>query len=100
VGDPPVLPVALGAGTLNGGSHGPIPYQRRTLDWGPVPAQPKSDRLELTATNLARATLDVPRAGISCSAKIGVTTDGPLQLTLGGCGVVANVPTGTSTVHG
>jgi hypothetical protein len=100
VGDPPVLPVALGAGTLNGGSHGPIPYQRRTLDWGPAPAQPKSDRVELTATNLARATLDVPRAGISCSAKIGVTTDGPLQLTLGGCGVVANVPTGTSTVHG
>ena len=37
VGDPPVLPVALGVGTLDGGSHGPLPYQRRTLDWGPRP---------------------------------------------------------------
>ncbi len=99
-GDPPVLPVALSAGTLNGGSHGPIPYQRRTLDWGPAPAEAKANRMDLTASNLATATLDLARAGLGCDAKIAVTTDGPLTLTLAGCGVVANVPTGTSTIQG
>jgi hypothetical protein len=98
VGDPPVLPVALGAGTLNGGSHGPIPYQRRTLAWGPAPVQAKSDRIDLSATNVATATLDPARAGVTCNAKIVVTTDGPLKLTVAGCGRVANVPSGTSAV--
>jgi hypothetical protein len=98
VGDPPVLPVALSAGTLNGGSHGPIPYHRRALAWGPAPVQAKANRIDLGATNIATATLDLARAGVTCDAKIVVTTDGPLKLTLGGCGSVANVPSGSSAV--
>jgi pimeloyl-ACP methyl ester carboxylesterase len=85
VGDPPALPVALSAGTLNGGSHGPLPYQRRTLDWGPAPAIPKADQLDVTVTNLSSVTIDAPRAGVSCNPKINLTSDGPTQVLIGGC---------------
>jgi hypothetical protein len=91
VGDPPVLPLALGAGTLNGGSHGPIPYQRRTLAWGPTPATPKADRLDITARNLASVAIDVARARVDCHVDLHVDSDGPLKITLGGCGRTVTV---------
>jgi hypothetical protein len=84
-GDPPPLPVALSAGTLNGGSHGPIPYERRTLDWGPAPPELKADRIDLEATNLSTATIYPKRAGVTCNAQIAITSDGPIQVTLAGC---------------
>jgi hypothetical protein len=85
VGDPPVLPVAVSAGTLNGGSHGPLPYHRRTQAWGPTPSAPKRDEIDLKATNLAAATIDPRRAGVSCRAKLNITSDGPIKVTLAGC---------------
>jgi pimeloyl-ACP methyl ester carboxylesterase len=85
VGDPSLLPVALGAGTLNGGSHGPIPYQHRTLDWGAAPAEPRTDQITLTATNLATATIDVARAHVDCYVNLKVVSDGPLTVALAGC---------------
>jgi hypothetical protein len=53
----PALLVALGAGTLEGSSHGPSPYSSRTLARGPAPCHPKEDRIDVTATNLAKATI-------------------------------------------
>jgi hypothetical protein len=85
VGDPPVLPVAVSAGTLNGGSHGPLPYHRRTLAWGPTPSAPKRDEIDLKATNLAAATIDPRRAGVTCRANVNATSDGPIKVTLAGC---------------
>jgi hypothetical protein len=85
VGDPSAQPVSPSAGTLNGGSHGPLPYHRRTLAWGPAPSAPKADQIDLTATNVATATIDPRRAGVSCDAKVTVNSDGPLKVTLAGC---------------
>lgn len=85
VGDPAVLPVALSAGTLDGGSHGPIPFQRRTLAWGPTPTQASADRLDITARNLATAMVDVARAYVDCNVDLHVDSDGPLNLQLVGC---------------
>ena len=98
VGDAPVLPLALGAGTLNGGSHGPLPYQRRTLDWGPAPAAPIGDALDVTATNVAAATVDVARARIDCNATLHVTSDGPLSLHFTSCPNTVLVGKGVTTV--
>ena len=92
LGDPPPLPVALSAGTLEGGSHGPLPYTRRSLSWGPAPVQPKADRVDITASNLAKATLDPKRAGVSCAAQIVIKSDGPFELTLSGCDRVIATP--------
>ncbi len=84
-GDPPVLPVAVSAGTLDGGSHGPLPYQRRTLDWGPPSPAPIADQLDVTATNLSTVTVDARRARVSCNPKINLTSDGPTQVLVSGC---------------
>ncbi|GAC1327103.1 MAG: hypothetical protein NVSMB17_00710 [Candidatus Dormibacteria bacterium] len=83
--DPPVLSPALGVGTLPGGSHGPIPYQRRTLNWGPGGSAPATDRLDITVTNVAAATIDVARARVDCNVDVRLTSDGPTTVTLAGC---------------
>jgi hypothetical protein len=85
-GDAPVLPLQLSAGTLNGGSHGPLPYTRRTFAWGPAPPETKADVLDVRATNLSAVTIDPGRARVDCNAKVNVTSDGPLVVTLAGCG--------------
>jgi hypothetical protein len=85
-GDPPAEPVQVGYHILYGGSHGPIPYQERTLAWGPAPAQPKADELVINATNISAVTVAPSRAGVTCSAKLSITSDGPLHVTLAGCG--------------
>jgi hypothetical protein len=69
-----------GAGTLNGGSHGPMPYIERSQDWAPAPATPKADRLDVVATNVATATVDAARARLSCAPELNVKSDGPLDL--------------------
>lgn len=84
-GDPPVELVTAGAGMLEGGSHGPIPYSERTLAWGAPPPEPKANELVINATNIGAVTIDAARAGVTCSAKLDVTSDGPLHITLSGC---------------
>ena len=44
-------------------------------------------------------TIDAPRAGLGCDAKLNVTSDGPLKVTIGGCDVVASAARGRSTVR-
>ena len=85
-GDSPVEPVQIGYHLLYGGSHGPIPYQERTIGWGAAPAQPKADELVIDATNLSAVTIDASRAGVTCAAKLAITSDGPLHVTFTGCG--------------
>jgi hypothetical protein len=100
VGDPPVLPPALGAGTLNGGSHGPLPYQRRTFAWGPAPAQARADRLDITARNLSSATVAVARARVDCNVDLHVDSDGPLKVNLVGCGRSVTAAAGRTVSRG
>ena len=82
VGDPPVLSLQRSAGVLNGGAHGPMPYASRTQEWGPAPAVAKADRLVVRHANLAAATVDTKRAGLSCAPALDVDGDGPLALSL------------------
>ncbi|HEY3021437.1 MAG TPA: hypothetical protein VGJ32_14665 [Solirubrobacteraceae bacterium] len=90
--------VKLSGGTLNGGSHGSLPYTRRTLDWAAAAHEATANRLDLTAKNIGAVTIDAPRAGVGCDAQVAVTTDGPLKVTLGGCDIVANVASGKATI--
>jgi pimeloyl-ACP methyl ester carboxylesterase len=80
VGDPQPTGVQQGAGTLDGGAHGPMPFVSRTQDWGPAPREPKRDVLVVHATNVASATIDARRAHLSCHPKLDVQSDGPLNL--------------------
>ena len=80
VGDPKVLGVRQGAGTLDGGSHGPMPYVERSQAWGPAPKAPRTDRLVVHATNVAAATVDARRARLSCAPHVELHSDGPMTL--------------------
>jgi hypothetical protein len=84
-GDPAILPVRLGAGVLQGGSHGPLPYTERILAWGPTPKEQPKNELIVHATNVQAVTIDPARAGVTCRAKLTVVSDGPLTVTLLGC---------------
>jgi hypothetical protein len=66
-------------GVLSGGNHEPAPFTRREQTWE-APAATKADHLVVTATNVATATIDAARAGITCAPAIELKSDGPLDL--------------------
>jgi hypothetical protein len=80
VGDAPVLDIASSQGTLEGGAHGPMPYQRRERRWGDAPGLARTEKLFVQATNIGAATFDGTRARVGCAPKLYVQTDGPLDL--------------------
>ena len=99
VGDQPVLDIATGEGTLNGGDHGPMPFQSRERAWGPAPSKGRTDKLFLKAANIGAATFDGTRARVGCAPKLYVETDGPLDLTVACTPAIARkVPRCTSRV--
>ncbi len=72
-------------GTLSGGNMGDLHYLGFSKSWGPTPPAPRSDTIDVNATNIATAAIDVTRAAVNCSAKLNVTSDGPIAITLVGC---------------
>jgi hypothetical protein len=87
VADAPVSAPHLGAGTLTGGNLPyPLAYTRTYRTWGSAPATTPLDRLDLTLTNVSTVTVDVQRADVDCGVDLHVTTDGPVTVTLAGCG--------------
>ena len=85
-GDPPAQPTQRGAGVLTGANIPPVPYTTQSRDWGAAPAQPVRNALDITASNIASVTIDVQRARVGCDTALVVNTDGPLTVTLAGCG--------------
>jgi hypothetical protein len=86
VADPVAGPTQHGAGALTGGTLPAIAYTSQSRQWGPVPPALQRNRLDIKAQNLSSVTIDPKRARVSCSAELNVTTDGPLTVTLAGCG--------------
>ena len=80
------------AGVLTGGDHAPLPYTAETRDPGPVRSAPRQDRLELTVRNIGAVTVDVAAARVTCRVQLVVDTDGPVTVTLKGCGRTATFP--------
>ncbi len=91
IGDPPVSNRQLGTGTLTGGYLGPLTFARQFKTWGAAPHTAASNRVDVTANNVASASLDVRRAHVNCQATVTIHSDGPLAVALPGCG---------RTVHG
>jgi pimeloyl-ACP methyl ester carboxylesterase len=86
VGDPVASPTIPTAGALPPGNLGVLAYGGTRKTWGPVPAAPIEDQLDIKATNVAAVTIDPHRARVDCGARLNVATDGPLTVTLTGCG--------------
>ena len=81
--------ITLGSGYDHPDVHSALPanpYTREYRHVGPPAPEPASDRLRIAAQNIRSVTIDVARAKVSCGAKLDVKTDGPLSVTLLGCG--------------
>jgi hypothetical protein len=85
VGDPEPSADHTGVGTLTGGYMGPIQYLSFAKTWGAIPSTPVADEIDITATNLATAAIDVARAHVNCNVTLKISSDGPLTVTLPGC---------------
>ncbi|HUE26789.1 MAG TPA: glucodextranase DOMON-like domain-containing protein [Solirubrobacteraceae bacterium] len=86
VGDPTASGVqGPTPGTLSGGNMGNLQYAAFTQTWGSVPSATRADAIDVNATNIATASIDVQRAGVDCNVKLNITTDGPVTVTLPGC---------------
>jgi hypothetical protein len=93
-GDPVASASAPGGGTLTGGHLGPLQFARTSTSWGPTPRIPSLDVINITAKNISTASISVLRAHVDCKVVLHITTDGPLTVTLPGCGRVVHA-TGT-----
>ena len=81
--------IHLGTGYDHPDQHSQIPVNPYTREWrklGPPAPAPASDTLRIVAKNIGTITVDVARAKVTCGAKLAVVTDGPLSVTLLGCG--------------
>jgi hypothetical protein len=85
IGDPAPSVTQVGSGSLTGGTYGSLVFESRAKTWGPAPAAPKADRIDVKATNVASAAINVGRAKVSCSVQLNITSDGPIDIALPGC---------------
>jgi hypothetical protein len=85
-GDRAAGPTKHGAGTLTGGNQQAMPYVEQSKSWGKAPRTPRRNVLHLEAENLSHVVVHTKRARLGCDAKLQVTTDGPLNARLAGCG--------------
>jgi hypothetical protein len=83
--DPVATPTQVGTGQLTGGNLGTIQYMSRAKTWAPPTPAPKADTIDVNATNISKASVAVQRAGVDCSVKLNITTDGPIDIALPGC---------------
>ena len=91
-GDPTPLPTQHGAGALTGGTLPAIAYTSQSRQWGPTPPALVRNRLDIVAKNISALTIDPSRAHITCGAALDVKTDGPVSVTLAGCGRTESFP--------
>ncbi|HEY3241553.1 MAG TPA: hypothetical protein VGL92_18475, partial [Acidimicrobiia bacterium] len=62
------------------------PYTREYRHLGPPSPRAAADTLIIVARNIRTVIIDVQRARVACGAELDVKTDGPLTVTLLGCG--------------
>ena len=91
VGDPMPTPTHFESGELQGTPSaqfpsGLRPYELQSRDWEAVSTIPKENRLDIVATNISEVTIDPKRAHVTCRAEVNVQSDGPITVTLAGCG--------------
>jgi poly(3-hydroxybutyrate) depolymerase len=96
-GDPKPVVQSPSAGTLDGGTHGPMPFVRREQTWTAAPATPVADRLVVHAANVSTAVVDARRARLSCAPQLEITGDVALTIDCGpakpaACAATVRVP--------
>ena len=76
-----------GGGVVTGGSLYPVmPYTEIKQTWEAPPASPRSDAITFVATNVKAVAIDPRRAHVTCGVTLTVKSDGPIAVSLLGCG--------------
>lgn len=88
--DPKPSGVKTGTGVLTGGHLGPLSYTSESQTWGPVKHVASQDSITLHATNVAALSINVARAHVDCHTRLLIKSDGPVAVTLMGCGRVVH----------
>ena len=83
---PTVNAITQDAGALTGGEIPAMAYVSRAQTWAAPAVAPRRNVLVISATNLKAVSIAVARARVSCGVQLEVHTDGPLAVTLLGCG--------------
>jgi hypothetical protein len=72
---------------------GTLLYNSFVQTWGATPSAPRADAIDVSASNIGRAAIDVRRAHVDCRVALhAVSVDGPLTVTLPGCRRVVHLP--------
>jgi hypothetical protein len=100
LGEPVASITQPGVGELTGGNYGPIQFTSRTKTWSAPAHVPKANSIDVTTSNISKASLAVRRAAVTCSAKLNITTDGPIDITLPGCGRTVHADASASPLPG
>jgi hypothetical protein len=74
-----------GTGALTGGNMGPLAYASLIQTWPPPAPAPASDTIDINATNIATASIDVSRAHVDCNVQLNISTDGPITVNPPAC---------------
>jgi hypothetical protein len=85
VGDPVASATQPGSGTLTGGRFGTLLFSSQRKTWGPTLHKPSANRIDIEATNIGGAAIDIGRARVNCNVKLNVVADGPIAIALRGC---------------
>jgi hypothetical protein len=80
--DPVPSALSTTPGVLTGGRFGAMSYVERSVTRSAPTAASARDRLDVSASNIATATIDAARARVSCAPDLSVTGDGPLDITI------------------
>lgn len=86
VGDAEPSSTSRALGTLTGGNLGTLAYTSQRKTWGRPPSVPRENRLDITASGIASARIDVRRARVDCDVDVRISSDGPLAVRLRPCG--------------
>ncbi len=84
-GDPKPSSTQVGNGSLEGGNLGTLLFDRQYRTWGKTPTRKRHDEIDITATNIAKGSINVERARVDCGAKVRISSDGPIAVKLPGC---------------
>ena len=82
---PPAAVQERRGGELQGRQAATLEYTTQGRAAAAPVAAPVEDRLEITAENVATATIDVARAHVTCDVRIDLVSDGPFSVRLAGC---------------
>lgn len=98
--DPVPSTTQLGTGQLTGGNLGTIEFTSRVKRWGPPAAAPRANAIDVTATNISRATIHVARASVDCKVTLHIASDGPIDIALPGCNRTVHAEASASPLPG